>query len=65
VLVVVGGREREAEPGVGDRVLGISAVDLIAGVACTLAKVLVFTSAELALATREGQPWDADAIAWR
>jgi hypothetical protein len=58
--VGVADRDREAEARVRDRILGVSAVDLVAGKPCRLAQVLSSRSAESALAARPSHPRHAD-----
>src|SRR5215470_1045266 len=57
--VLVAGRQRETEPLIGDGVLGVAAVDLIAGESCVVAEV--FPAAEAVLASAVGPPQPRDA----
>jgi len=58
-------RDREAEARVGDRVLGVAAVEVVAGEARSVAEVLPAAQAVAALAARPAEPRDADAPAGR
>lgn len=63
--IVEGGRQREAVPRVGDRVVGIAAVDLIAGEARRVAKVFLSRYAVPALPAGVAEPRHADAVSQR
>ncbi len=60
----VGGREREAEPRLGARVLSIAPVQLVAGEDRLDAQVLSARSTEATRAARVAKPGDADAVAF-
>ena len=57
------GRKRMDEACVGDRVLGVATVQLVAGEARQRAEILVAATAEAALAARPAEPRHADPIA--
>ena len=50
---------------VADRILGVAAIDVVAGEAGAIAEVLAVTSAVAALSVRPAKPGNADAIAGR
>ena len=52
--------QREAEALVGDRLFGVSAVDVVTGEARRVAEVLAAASAVAADSARPAEPWDAD-----
>ena len=58
-------REREAEALVGDRVLRVAAVAVVAGEARPVAEVLASARAVAAVAVRPAEPRNADAVAAR
>ena len=57
------GRKRMDEACVGDRVLGVAAVQLVAGEARLRAEILVAATAEAAVAARPAEPRHADPVA--
>ena len=57
--------DREAEALVGDRQLGVAAVDVVAGEAGAVAEVLAAAAAVAALAAGPAEPGDADPVADR
>ena len=63
LLVGIAGRQREAEALVGDRQLGVAAVDVVAGEAGAVAEVLAARAAVAALAAGPAQPGHADPVA--
>src|SRR5262245_61261776 len=56
MAIVVRCGQPETEPGVGDHVLRVATIDLIAGVARASAEILAFREAELAFAARPAEP---------
>jgi len=61
--VVVPGWYRKTEPGIGDRVFCISAVDLITGKPRAWTQVLASRATELTFAARPSEPRHADSVA--
>ena len=58
-------RKRKAEPRVGDRVLGVAAVELVAGEACAVAQVLAPGPAKTAYPAAPPQPWHSHPLVRR
>jgi hypothetical protein len=57
--------QRKAVAGIRQRVVGVAAVDLVAGEAGFVAQVLAAAGAVAAVAAGPPQPGHADALAWR
>src|SRR5207249_3117118 len=53
----------KAKARVGHDKFGVTAVDVVAGKTCAIAKIFATGTAELTFATGPAQPWNADPVA--